>query len=156
MSRVLRMYNTLCGFPLGRYFFSKIICVIAPYFRTIKPRFIELKPGYCEVTMKNRRAVRNHINSVHAIAMCNLCELVGGTALDVSLPGHLRWIPRGMKVEYLKIAKTDLRGTCTISENAVTGEGPLPVTVHVTDKNGTEVMRAIIDMHVTERKKNTD
>jgi acyl-coenzyme A thioesterase PaaI-like protein len=153
MSRILRGYNTLCGFPLGKYIFSKAIGLIAPYFKTIKPRFVELKPGYCEVTMKNRRAVRNHLKSVHAIAMCNLCELVGGTALEVSLPGHLRWIPSGMRVEYLKIAKTDLRGTCTIPEIAVSRDGSLPVTVHVTDKNGTEVMRAIIDMHVTERKK---
>jgi hypothetical protein len=103
--------------------------------------------------MKNRRAVRNHLNSVHAIAMCNLCELVGGTGLDVSLSDHLRWIPRGMQVEYIKIAKTDLRGTCTIPEIAVTKAGSLPVTVNVTDKNGTEVMRAIIYMHVTELKK---
>jgi acyl-coenzyme A thioesterase PaaI-like protein len=153
MSKVLRGYNKLCGFWGGKYIFSNIICLIAPYFKTIKPRFIELKPGYCEITMKNRRAVRNHLNSVHAIAMCNLCELVGGTALEVSLPDHLRWIPRGMQVEYLKIAKTDLRGTCTIPESAITRAGSLPVTVHVTDKRGTEVMRAIIDMHITELKK---
>jgi len=153
MSKVLRGYNKLCGFPWGKYIFSKIICRIAPYFKTIKPRFVDLKPGYCEVTMKNRKAVRNHLNSVHAIAMCNLCELVGGTALEVSLPDHLRWIPRGMQVEYLKIAKTDLRGTCTIPESTATRAGSLPVIVHVTDNNGTEVMRTTINMHVTERKK---
>jgi acyl-coenzyme A thioesterase PaaI-like protein len=155
MSKILRGYNKLCGFPGGKYIFSFIICRIAPYFKTIRPRFVELKPGYCEVTMKNRRAVRNHLNSVHAIAMCNLCELVGGTALEVSLPGHLRWIPRGMNVEYIKIAKTDLRGTCTIAESDLTKAGSLPVTVHVIDKSETEVMRAIIDMHVTEQKKSS-
>jgi acyl-coenzyme A thioesterase PaaI-like protein len=153
MSKMLWAYNKLRGFPFGRYIFSKIICLIAPYFKTIKPRFVELKPGYCEITMKNRRAVRNHLKSVHAIAMCNLCELIGGTALEVSLPDHLRWIPKGMQVEYIKIAKTDLRGTCSIPESALTGTGSLPVTVQVTDKNKTEVMKAVINMHITERKK---
>lgn len=103
--------------------------------------------------MKNRRAVRNHLKSMHAIAMCNLCELAGGTALDVSLPDHLRWIPRGMQVEYIKIAKTDLRGTCSIPESSIAATGELPVTVHVTDTSKTEVMKAVINMHITDRKK---
>jgi hypothetical protein len=52
MSRLLSMYNKLHSYPLGNYIFSRIICLVAPYFKTIKPRFIELKPGYCEITMK--------------------------------------------------------------------------------------------------------
>ncbi|OHD65790.1 MAG: hypothetical protein A2176_14395 [Spirochaetes bacterium RBG_13_51_14] len=151
MSRLLSVYNRLHGYPLGNYIFSRIICLVAPYFKTIKPRFIELRPGYCEITMKNRRAVRNHLKSVHAIAMCNLCELAGGTALDVTLPDHLRWIPRGMQVEYIKIARSDLRGTCSISE-AKLEAGTMPVTISVMDMQCAEVMKANIIMHITERK----
>lgn len=150
MSRVLSAYNKLHGLPLGKYLFSKIVCQMAPYFKTIKPRFVELKPGYCEIKMKNRRAIRNHLNSVHAIAMCNLCELAGGTAIDVSLPAHLRWIPRGMDVKYIKIAKSNLKGTCVIPGEAIKGKGSVPVTVSVTDSNNIEVMKAVIDMHITE------
>jgi acyl-coenzyme A thioesterase PaaI-like protein len=153
MITALSAYNKLKKLPAGRYIFSRVICLIAPYFGTIKPRFVELKPGYCEIKMKNRRAIRNHLKSVHAIAMCNLCELAGGTALDATLPSHLRWIPKGMEVEYIKIAKTNLRGTCSIPAGAIKGQGSLPVTVSVTNSDGTEVMKAIIKMHITERTK---
>ncbi|MCU0848721.1 MAG: DUF4442 domain-containing protein [Spirochaetes bacterium] len=152
MSRALSSYNVLNRLPFGKFLFSKAVCFTAPYFRSIKPRFVELKPGYCEIKMKKRRAVLNHLKSVHAIAMCNLCELAGGTALDVTIPGHMRWIPRGMQVKYLKMAKTDLMGTCTIRNDEVQKPGSVPVTVHVTDRNGIEVMTAVIDMHITERK----
>ncbi len=153
MITVLAAYNKLQGLPMGKYIFSRIVCLMAPYFKTIKPRFVELKPGYGKITMKNRRAVRNHLKSVHAVAMCNLCELAGGTTLDVTLPSHLRWIPRGMEVRYIKIAKSNLTGTCIIPGEAIKGKGSLPVTVSVTDINGTEVMKAVIDMHITERNK---
>jgi len=152
MSKALSSYRTLSRFPFGKYLFSKALCFAAPYFRSIKPRFVELKPGHCEIKMKKRRAVLNHLKSVHAIAMCNLCELAGGTALDAAIPGHMRWIPRGMHVKYLKMAKTDLTGTCTIRSEEVQKPGSVPVTVHVTDTNGIEVMNAVIDMHITERK----
>ncbi|WP_299018285.1 DUF4442 domain-containing protein [uncultured Photobacterium sp.] len=72
---------------------------IAPYFSTIKPQFLELKPGYTEVAIKKRRKVTNHINTVHAIAMCNMAELAGGIMTDVSVPTKCRWIPVGMTVE---------------------------------------------------------
>ncbi len=153
MISVLTAYNKLQGLPLGKYIFSKAVCLMAPYFKTIRPRFAELRPGYGRITMKNRRAVRNHLNSVHAVAMCNLCELAGGTTLEVTLPPHLRWIPSSMEVEYLRIAKTDLTGTCVITAESIKGKGALPVRVSVTDTKGTEVMKATINMHITERNK---
>jgi acyl-coenzyme A thioesterase PaaI-like protein len=153
MINSLTAYNKLKGLPMGKYLFSRALCLIAPYFGSIKPRFVELKPGYCEVTIKNRRAVRNHLKSVHAIAMCNLCELTGGTALDATMPAHLRWIPRGMQIQYIKLAKTDLKGTCSISADEIKGKGSLPVTVSITDTGGTEVVRAVIDMYISERSK---
>lgn len=136
-----------------KYILSKAVCLMAPCFKTIRPWFAELRPGYGRITMKNRRAVRNHLNSAHAVAMCNLCELAGGTTLDVTLPSHLRWIPSGMEVEYLRIAKKDLTGTCVIPAESIKGKGSPPVNVSVTDTKGTEVMRATINMHITERKK---
>jgi len=136
MISVLTAYNKLQGLPLGKYIFSKAVCMKAPYFNTIRPRFAELRSGYGRITMKNRRAVQNHLNSVHAIAMCNLCELTGGITLDATLPSHLRWIPSGRQVEYLKIARTDLTGTCVIPAESIPGKGSLPVNVSVTDTKG--------------------
>ena len=154
MNSLLKIYSKCIKLPFGKVIFSKLVCMKAPYFVTIKPLFQDLKPGYCEITIKNRRAVHNQIKSVHAIAMCNLSELAAGTMLEVSLPKNMRWIPKGMNVEYLKIARTDLKAVCRISTDSLDKPQEFPMTVYVTDTRGEEVFRAVITMHIS--KKNLD
>lgn len=153
MNKLLNVYEKCAGLPFGKRIFSKLVCLKAPYFGTIKPVFLKLQPGCCEIRMKNRRAVHNHIRSVHAIAMCCLSELTAGTLLEVSLPPGLRWIPKGMQVAYLKIARTDLTAHCEISTEGLNEIRELPVTVRVEDTHREEVFRAVIDMHITKRKR---
>ena len=152
MNSLMNAYHKCAKLPAGKHIFSKLICLKAPYFNTIKPLFKELKPGYCEVTMKKRRAVHNHIKSVHAIAMCNLSELAAGTMLEATLPQSMRWIPKNMTVEYLKIARTNLKAVCQISTEGLDNPQELPMSVHVTDTNEAEVFRAVIKMHISRRK----
>ena len=59
--------------------------------------------------MRKRRAVQNHIGTVHAIAMCNLAEMAAGTLTEISIPASMRWLPKGMQVQYLRKAETDVR-----------------------------------------------
>ena len=152
MTPLMKVYNTCSGLPLGKAVFSKLVCFKAPYFGSIKPLFRELRPGYCEIRLKKRRSVTNHLNSVHAIAMCNVSELAAGSMLEASIPGHLRWIPKGMSVSYLKIAKTDLKAVCEISLDDIQGPGEFPMTVHVTDTDGIEVFCAVINMYLSQKK----
>jgi acyl-coenzyme A thioesterase PaaI-like protein len=151
MNKLLNVYTQCRKMPFGNHIFSRLVCFKAPYFRTIRPLFKELRPGYCEITMKNKRAVQNHIHSVHAIAMCNISELAAGTMLEVTLPRSMRWIPKGMQVQYLRIAKTDLKATCEISTDNLEFVQELPMTVHVSDTKGTEVFTAVITMHISEK-----
>ena len=121
---------------------------------TIKPQFKTLRPGYCEVSMKKRRAVLNHLGSVHAIAMCNLAELAGGTLTDVSIPVTFRWIPKGMTVEYLAKAKSDIRAVAELNPVPEFSESvDLPVTVNLLDASDRTVFRAVITMKVSPKKK---
>lgn len=152
MNSVLNMYNKCRKLPFGNRIFSTLACINAPYFGSIKPVYQELTPGHCEITMKNRRSVRNHIKSVHAIAMCNICELAAGTMLEVSIPSHLRWIPKGMNVDYLKVAKTDLKAICKLQDIDWDTTTDLPITVDVKDTNGVSVVRAVINMHISKKK----
>src|SRR4051812_22626770 len=103
------MWRRLSAMPGGKWIFSRLVCWRAPYFASIHPRFEELRSGYCEVHIKKRRAVLNHIGTVHAIAICNMAELAAGTMMEVTLPASQRWIPKGMTTEYLKKAETNLR-----------------------------------------------
>ncbi|MEV6490459.1 DUF4442 domain-containing protein [Actinoplanes sp. NPDC051633] len=60
---------------MGRRVFSLAVTRRAPYFRTVRPLFVDLAPGRGEVRARNRRAVHNHLGTFHAIACCNLAEL---------------------------------------------------------------------------------
>ncbi len=149
MSMALSMYNRFAKLPLGKSIFSRLVCVKAPYFGTISPRFVELRPGYGEIRMRKRRRVQNHLGTVHALAMGNLCELAAGMTLDVTLPAKMRWIPRSMNIEYLKLARTDLTGRCSIETTGLDAKKDFPVIVSVTDTAGTEVVRAAITMYIS-------
>ena len=156
MNKVMKLYGRCTALPVpnsvARWIFSRIICYMAPYFRTIKPLFLELRPCYSRVLLKRRWSVTNHLGTVHAIAMCNLAEYAAGIMLEASIPPHLRWIPKGMTVSYQKIAKGSVVGICEIlPEDMVPGE--LPMTVSVRDENKDEVFKAVITMHLSERKK---
>lgn len=149
---ILSIYNRLEKLPGGRKLFSWLVCFKAPYFGSIRPVFTELKPGVSAAQIKNRRRVHNHIKTVHAIAICNLCELVAGTAIVASLPKSKRWIPKSMQVDYLHKAETDLSARCT---PGIIGEGTLgdlPLTVDVLDTHNQIVASAVITMYITNKK----
>ncbi|WP_255989152.1 hotdog fold domain-containing protein [Chitinolyticbacter albus] len=146
-------WQRLNGLPAGRWLFSRLVCWKAPYFGSVRPCFVELKPGYAAVAMKKRRAVLNHIGTVHAIAMCNIAELAAGTMTDITIASTDRWIPKGMTVEYLKKADTDLVAHAR-AELPVDTDGAyaLPVAVRVENLAGEVVLAATITMWVSPRK----
>ncbi len=144
----LAIYQRLTKLPFGKSLFSKAVCLNAPYFSSIKPRFENVEPGRVELTIRNRRHVQNHLKTVHAIAMCNMAELAGGLMTDISVPKGARWIPSGMTVRYLKKAKTDLIAVADGSSIDWQTEGDIKVPVEVSDTQGNIVFDAMITMNV--------
>ena len=69
MASVLTLYTRTARLPLGRRVFSRLFTLKAPYFATVRPRFTELRPDYAELVVRKRRRVRNHIGTVHVIAI---------------------------------------------------------------------------------------
>lgn len=138
------VWDLLSGLPGGKRLFSGLVGRMAPYTGTIHATVTVLRAGHAEVQMPDRRAVRNHLDSVHAIALANLAELAGNVALMYSLPDDARFIVSGMDIEYTKKA----RGTIT-----AVGEPPVPrsavrarydVPVILRDARGDEVARAVL------------
>jgi len=152
-SFALKSWRRLSGTAAGRWLFSRIVCFKAPYFRSIKPVFDLLEPGRSEAHFRKRRSVTNHIGTVHAIAMANLCEFVAGTVTEVSVPASMRWIPRSMTIDYLGKAETDVRAVARL---APIGEGDARdavVSVDVFDRAGERVVHADITMYVSPKKR---
>lgn len=138
------LWNLLSGMPAGKLVFSRLVGRMAPYSGTIHATVTVLRAGYAEVEMPDRRAVRNHLNSVHAIALANLAELAGNVALMYSLPDDARFIVSGMDIAYTKKA----RGTITavgeppVPPSAIRARYDVPVTLR--DAAGDEVARAVL------------
>ena len=135
----------------GNEAFSRLLEKIVPYFATIEPMFVELRPNYAEVTMPNTPKVHNHLGTVHAIAMCNLAEIAAGLMTDVSIPADCRWIPVGMNVRYLAKATTDLRATADGSGLSWLA-GEVEVPVRISDSNGLIVCSAQITVKIGTKK----
>jgi acyl-coenzyme A thioesterase PaaI-like protein len=149
----LESWNRLSKLPLGKRAWSQMVAARAPYFRSISPQMIELRPGHAEARLRKRWGVTNHLGTVHAIAICNLAEFAGGLVAEVSTPSTHRWIPKGMTVEYLKKAGTDLCGVCDEALPEFGGEAfDWPLTVNVQDTDGQTVFRAVITMWISAKK----
>jgi len=143
-------WSKVSNLPGGKWIFSKLVSFKAPYFTSIGAQFVELREGYCEISLRKRRKVLNHIGTVHAIAMCNMAELAGGTMTDATIPATHRWIPKGMTVEYLAKAQTNLTAIAELQQLPDLSEPTeLPVTVSVVDANQKPVLRARITMWIT-------
>ncbi len=153
-NRLLNLYQRMQRWPAGHWLFSRAVCFKAPYFATIAPRIEVLAPNLCEVSFRHRRKVTNHLGTVHAIALCNLAELSAGLMTDASIPPSMRWIPKGMTVEYLKKAVGTMRAVATPAIEIIEAAAgyDLPVDVVVTDPNNEIVFRANISMWVSPRK----
>lgn len=143
MSQALAMFNSVGGAQ-----FSQMVCSMAPYFSTISPELTVLQPGRAEAVVPFRKEITNHLGSVHAIALCNAAEFVGGLMTDASIPFGARWIPKGMSVAYLAKAKGDIRAVADGSLVDWSASGDKEVDVTVTDADGKTVFTARITMNV--------
>ena len=143
MSQILDMFSSA-----GPEAFSKLTCQMAPYFSTINPLITELRQGGAVVKVPFSREITNHMGTVHAIAMCNSAELAAGSMTNVSLPTGARWIPKGMTVEYLAKAKSDLTAVAHGDAIDWTTAGDKVVTVDIADTEGKKVFSAHITMNI--------
>ena len=150
MPSVLELYRTMSKLPQGERLFSVAFARKAPYFATIKPRFLDLRPNYAELVVPKRRAVHNHIGTLHAIALCNGLEAAMGALAEATVPPDKRWIPKGMEVSYTAKADSDVRCIAeTDPEQWEGADGDLPVRVKGVRKDGTVVIEGLIHLWVT-------
>ena len=141
---LLRLWRLCAPLPGGWWVFQRLFAWTVPYSASTAPRVQVLEPGHAEVEIPDRRANRQHLGSVHAIALMNVAEMASGLAMMAGLPDGVRGIVREIRMEYLKKARGTIRAVSHVAIPEVTGDRDLEVTADCLDRSGAVVARATV------------
>ena len=136
------MWDRFSKRPGGRWVFSILLGRMVPYTGSIRPRVLELSETGARIEMRDRRVVRNHLRSVHAIALANLAELSTGLPLAYAVQPRGRTILVSLTVEYLKKARGTLTGSSSFVAPGADRDEDIEIPVEVRDEAGDIVARA--------------
>jgi acyl-coenzyme A thioesterase PaaI-like protein len=131
---LLANWQRLSALPFGKQLFSWVVGRTAPYTGSVGGVYTDVRAGYARVELRDRRAVRNHLASIHAVALVNLAEMTSGVALMTALPAGVRGIVTGLSIVYVKKA----RGTLVCTTDA---ESPAVIDAPTTH----DVVATIVD-----------
>jgi len=139
---LMTWWSRLAPLPGGRLIFSLVLGWLAPYTGSLGARIEELRPGYARVTLRDRRRLRNHLRSLHAIALINLGELATGLAVLSTIPDNMRGIVLCMRADYLKKARGRLIATARFElPQAIGADTACEVEAELKDQAGDIVTR---------------
>lgn len=138
---LVRAWSRLAGLPGGPRVFSWLLGRLVPYTGSVGARVVALEPGEAEVRLRDRRRVRNHLASVHAVALVNVGELASGLAILTALPPGVRGIPIRLDTEFVRKARGDITARARFVPPDVTGDTDVVLQVPLHDASGELVAR---------------
>jgi acyl-coenzyme A thioesterase PaaI-like protein len=122
--------------PLGKQAFAQLIKLRIPYSGSIGAVVQELSDGHAVVTLQDRRAVRNHLDCIHAVALLNLGELATGLAVFHALDGKAKGIVTDLQIQFHKKARGTLTARCDVDVPMVTAPQAFSVEGQICDAKG--------------------
>jgi acyl-coenzyme A thioesterase PaaI-like protein len=143
VERLRRTWRRLSAKPGGKWLFSKLFSRFIPYSGSVAPEILELSPGRAVIAIEERRRVRNHLRSVHAIALANLGEMSTGLALGFGMPAGTRSILVRFSCEFLKKGRGRLVATAEAPAVASAETRDYEVTSLICDESGETVAKTV-------------
>ncbi len=134
--RLLSTWQRLAPLPGGKWLFSRLLGWAAPYTGSIGARVELLEPGHVRVSLRDRRAVRQHLGSIHAVALVNLAEVTSGLAMLSAAGPGVRGIVTALRIQYHKKARGRLVAESLATLPPVTEPTDADVTATITDADG--------------------
>jgi len=142
--RVLALWRSLSPLPFGPSLFMFVFGRMVPYSGALGARVRRLEPGRVRLELADRRGVRNHLNSIHAVALANLGELASGLAMTTGLPAGVRGIVLGIDARYLKKARGTLSVDCAVNVPEVRESTDFDVHAEIRDAAADPVARVTV------------
>lgn len=148
-------YDRLQTLPagLGSKAFAVIAGVFVPHAARMGFEVQHLTKRSIAVTMPDKRANRNHLRSLHAMALAHLGEFTTGLLLLYAVsPEGYRTILRKYEIEYLHKARGPITGRATLKlPKGKLDKKDVKVTAELSDENGTVVARTVATWRVGKR-----
>jgi acyl-coenzyme A thioesterase PaaI-like protein len=129
---LLTLWRRLAPLPGGKWLFARLLGRSAPYTGSIGARIEALEPGHARVSLRDHRAVRNHLDCIHAIALANLGEIATGLAM-LTAATNARGILVGFTITYHKKARGRLIAECTATPPPVSEPVDVEVSAPISD-----------------------
>ncbi len=136
---IAQMWAKAQRYPGGTRLLSWALGRMARYSGSIGAEVVHLEQGRGVVSMRDRPAVRNHLKSVHAIALMNLGELATGATVMYQVDGRGRGILKGMSMDYHKKARGLITASCEFLVPEEPGKYDLEVNGTLRDTDGDAV-----------------
>ncbi len=152
MSMLLDYWKKCSRYPGGKLIFGWLLGFYIPYSGSITAEILELDSGYAKLLMRDRRRLRNHLQSLHAAALMNFAELTSGLAFISSLGKEMQGIVTHFEMDYLKKSRGDLIAECKTELIQVTSEQKCEVEAVIRDSQNDIVARGRATWFVRPRK----
>ena len=141
---ILKTWQLCKQIPIiGKWLFRFAVRRYAPYSGSIFPDVEKLEKGFARVSIQDRKRLRNPFQSIHAIALANLGEIVTGLAVLTSVPQGRRGIVKAFKINFYKKARGKI--TCECHTTFPDQDGPFQVSADLFDQSGEKVANVIAD-----------
>jgi acyl-coenzyme A thioesterase PaaI-like protein len=137
--RIRNLWDRLAPLPGGKRLFSWLLGRAAPYTGTVGAQVVELRRGYVRVELPDRKKVRNHLRSIHAIALMNVAEMASGLGAVYTMEPGLRGIITHLEIDYLKKARGRITAECEFPELSGLEKREEHFEVRLTDPAGETV-----------------
>ena len=136
------LWDRVSPLPGGPRIFSFLRGRLVPSPGSFGPGFGELAATGARIELRDRRAVRNHLRSIHAIALANLAELTTGLPLAYAVMPAGRTILVSLSVDFLRKARGTLVATSSFVAPDASRDAEIEIPVEVRDAGGEVVVRA--------------
>ncbi len=139
------LYDSLRQVPGGPRLFEAFSKLYVPHTWTMGFYVEKLDDRQIRVSMPDRRTHRNHLSSLHAIALAHLAEFTSGLLLLYAVePMGYRTILKSFSIEYLAKARGRITGRAELKlpKGKSLDKKDVAIDVELVDRDGVVVARA--------------